>query len=84
MLIKLIPRFLTNFEIVSEILPRNVQVCSADIVNGLIVNLPSISSTLYARLFRTNVILAAFSRTRNVLVTRKKAAETMFIQKNCT
>ncbi len=38
----------------------------------------SISSTFFARFFRTNVV---FLRTRNEHVTRKKAAETTFVRK---
>jgi hypothetical protein len=41
-------------------------------------NLPSISSTLNMHVFRTNVILAAFST-----YVRKKAAKTTFVRKMC-
>jgi len=42
-------------------------------------DLLSISSTLYVRIFRTNVVSAAFLHT----VTRKKAAEMTIIRKIC-
>jgi len=38
-------------------------------------------STFYVQIFRTNVVSAVFSRTRNLNVTRKKAAETKFVHK---